>query len=119
MSFRTSIFRWSNAPACTAVPVQHTFPPYDGTGFIGSYVNESGLSAAGADVVSRPSPVKEFARPALDKYIVIGCAPVGGHVSDVCHLFIPIVKYVTFGIASIFALFSPFRNRSKKLYVTS
>ena len=48
----------------------------------------------------------EFARPAPDKYIVIGCAPAGFILPTFCHLFIPIVKYVTFGIASISALFS-------------
>ena len=56
MSWRASIFRWSKDPAVMAVPVQHTFPPYDGTGFIGSYVNASGASFSGAVVVSAPSP---------------------------------------------------------------
>ena len=37
----------------------------DVTGFIGSYVNVSGLSAAGVAAVSVPSPVSELARPPL------------------------------------------------------
>src|SRR6266540_58738 len=91
MSSRASMRRWSNAPAATAVPVQQTLPPYDNTGFIGSYVNPSGLSASGAVAASVPSPAIEFALPALDRKKVNGCAPAGGHVSAVCHLFIPIV----------------------------
>ena len=38
-----------------------------------------------------PSPSSVFALPPPERKNVIGCAPFGGHVSDVCHLLIPIV----------------------------
>ena len=91
MSGRPSILRWSKAPPATAFPVQQTLPPYDGTGSIGSYVNLSGLSAPGGAADSAPSPSSVFAPPPLDRKKLNGSAPFGGHVSEVCHLSIPIV----------------------------
>jgi len=55
-----------------AVPVQQTLPPYDVTGFIGSYVNESGASAAGGVDVSTPSPSIVLALPPLERLERLG-----------------------------------------------
>src|SRR5262249_21200446 len=91
MSGRSSILRWSNAPPATAFPVQQTFPPYDGVGFIGSYSKLSGLSIVWGAFGRAPSPFSVFAFPPLDRKRLIGCAPRGGQASDDCHLLIPIV----------------------------
>ena len=82
-------------------------------------MNVSGASLSGGTGTSAPSPNTEFALPPLDSAKVISCAPWGGHVSDVCHRFEPIVKYVTRGSVSRRVDCPPFRNLSKNPYVIS
>src|SRR6476620_11112927 len=91
MSGLSSISDGSSAPPARALPWQHTFPPCDSTGFIGSYVNESGLSLDGGFIDRVPLPFCVFAPPSLDRKNVSPSEFLGGHVSVVCHLFIPIV----------------------------
>ncbi len=60
--------------------------------------------------VRTPSPCRVLAWPPLESVRVTGFAPSGGHVSECCHLLMPMVKYWTLGVFWRKPLSSPLRK---------